>query len=66
MNADEFVAAVDECKRNRWQNSDIPEEGEIRLDTIAIHLSDCEDCRQQFDEMEYTEKTIDRVCQRDT
>lgn len=58
MNANELITQVQECKSERWQNSDIPTSGERLLEIIADHYETCEECRDTFDEQEYEETTL--------
>lgn len=58
MKAQELINAVKECKENHWENSDISRRSEIMFEMIADHFDTCEDCRNQFDSMEYKRETL--------
>ena len=58
MNAKELIRQVEECRANRWSNSDISRGGERLLEIIAAHFAVSEDCRDAFDSEEYEETTL--------
>jgi len=58
MNAAELIEHVEECRRERWQNSDISSGGERLLELVAAHFQECEECRKAFDTEEYEEETL--------
>lgn len=58
MDATTLIRQVEECRRQRWKDSDLSPESERRLEAIADHLAACEECRADFDAMEYPETVL--------
>lgn len=44
----EFIAVVDELSGGGWQNSDLWNETEVRLEKIVEHLKLCKECYDDF------------------
>jgi len=58
MNAKQLIEQVNECAKNSWQNSDLWKESQEMLEKIAEHFENCEECRKEFDALEYPEETL--------
>ena len=58
MNARELIDQVEICVVENWRNSDLWKETEEVLEKIAQHYQVCPECRNDFDSMEYEEKTL--------
>jgi putative transposon-encoded protein len=58
MNAEELIKQVEECRKNNWQNSDLGSGSEKMLEAIAEHFETCDECRKDFDAMDYPEKWL--------
>lgn len=51
MGAKMFISQVEECKKNHMA-------GEKIMGIIAAHYKICQECREDFDNMEYEEETL--------
>jgi len=58
MNSKELIKATQECVANHWNNSDIPRNNELLLETIAEHLKNCKECRIDFDNAQFSSETL--------
>ena len=58
LTAEKFVEMVDTERRNRWQNSDLMNETERRLEIISDHYKICEECADLFNVSGYESETL--------
>lgn len=53
MKTKELIEFVKEQSKNDWRNSNLHPETEEMLSTIADHFLYCQECREDFNAMEY-------------
>jgi hypothetical protein len=58
LTAEKFVEMVENERRNHWQNSDLMSETERRLEIIADHYKNCEECADLFNVSGYESETL--------
>jgi len=58
MNSKELIKATKECVANHWNNSDIPRNNEVLLEMMSEHFENCEECRIDFDNAQFTGETL--------
>jgi len=58
MDSKTIIEQVKECQKNNWKNSDLGKNSEELLEEIAYHFETCEECRKDFDSMEYPEEWL--------
>ncbi len=58
MNSKQLIEQVNKCRQNHWQNSDLMNKTERRLEIIADHYNTCDECADLFDVSGYESETL--------